>query len=195
MALFVYSSKPCAPPAFSVIQSHCFCVRWSHQRMAGRITWFASSRATSPCIWPEKLTPAISSLGTHFTILFSPSATAFHQSSGFCSAQPGRGVYSGYSTVALAATLPVSSTAMHFAPEVPLSMPIRYLCATAAPSYFFFLRFLDSWLILWKSSRFSFPAKRRWMLERWLISAMAVRIPAKAMLHHSPQRHMQVMAK
>ena len=52
------------------------------------------------------------------------------------------------------------------APEVPLSMPIRYLCATAAPSYFFFLRFLDSWLILWKSSRFSFPAKRRWMLER-----------------------------
>ena len=32
------------------IQSHCFCVRWSHHSIAGRITCMSLSSATRPCI-------------------------------------------------------------------------------------------------------------------------------------------------
>ena len=66
-----------------------------------------------------------------FTWLFSrmafrPRTTASHQSWGFCSAQPGLGVYSGYSWVEEATTVPSLSAMMHFAPDVPTSSPIRY---------------------------------------------------------------------
>ena len=57
---------------------------------------------------------------------FRPRTTASHQSWGSCSAQPGFGVYSGYSWVEEAMTVPSSSVMMHLAPEVPMSSPIRY---------------------------------------------------------------------
>src|SRR5262249_12662425 len=48
---------------------------------------------------------------------------ACHQSSGSCSAQPGRGVESGYPSSARASTLPRSSIAIALTPVVPTSMP------------------------------------------------------------------------
>ena len=51
----------------------------------------ASSSATSPCIWPLSPMPATSSTAS----AASACSVARHQSSGSCSAQPGRGVESG----------------------------------------------------------------------------------------------------
>src|SRR5262245_42440335 len=51
---------------------------------------------------------------------------AFHQSSGFCSLQPGLGVEIGCSAVAVARTLPSSSQTRVFVPLVPMSMPSKW---------------------------------------------------------------------
>ena len=98
--------------------------------------------------------------------------------SGFCSAQPGLGVYSGYSCVDEAMTAPVSLIMIHFAPEVPTSRPIRYFIVWCLPFiiYFLFLKRLrraDSLEILPKSSRFSSPWSRRTMFFLWQNSASA----------------------
>jgi hypothetical protein len=72
---------------------------------------------------PDKPTPAISSAGTVSRMRRTPLQVASHQSDAFCSAHIGRGVSRGYSSVALAATLPVSSIARTLVPLVPMSMP------------------------------------------------------------------------
>ena len=54
----------------------------------------------------------------------SASLVAFHQSSGFCSDQPGLGVESGYATSRRSSTSPSSATAMTLTADVPTSMPI-----------------------------------------------------------------------
>ena len=51
-------------------------------------------------------------------------SAAAHQCAGSCSAQPGRGTDSGYSSVAEAATTPALSTRIDLHPEVPMSIPI-----------------------------------------------------------------------
>ncbi len=56
---------------------------------------------------------------TFFTLL----TEAAHQSTGFCSDQPGFGLYSGYSTVADARIAPSSFIARVLVPLVPISMP------------------------------------------------------------------------
>src|SRR5437764_933594 len=50
-------------------------------------------------------------------------ALARHQSSGSCSAQPGRGVLSGYSAAADPRVRPSSSMTRVLVPDVPISMP------------------------------------------------------------------------
>ena len=65
-------------------------VRWSFQRIAGRSTRSASSRTTSPCIWPERPIEVASTASAERA-----ASLARHQSSGSCSAHPGRGVASG----------------------------------------------------------------------------------------------------
>ena len=85
------SSTRRSKPTRRSISSHCAAVRWSFHRIAGRITRSAASSATSPCIWPLSPMPAISSQSS----ASSAASVARHQSSGSCSAQPGRGVDSG----------------------------------------------------------------------------------------------------
>ena len=118
---------------FSVISPHCLAVRWSHHNSAGRKTSSFSSSSTEPCIWPEKLTAAISSA-------FTPSADktwriaaldARHQSPGDCSAQPIRGDANGScSTVAEAKICPVSSITIAREPPVPMSNPKSFTLKT-----------------------------------------------------------------
>jgi len=50
-----------------------------------------------------------------------------HHACGFCSAQFGLGIRSGYSVVADVVTSPVSETSKAFAPVVPMSTPKVYL--------------------------------------------------------------------
>ena len=50
---------------------------------------------------------------------------AFHQSSGFCSDQPGLGEAIGCSAIAVARTFPSSSQMSVLVPLVPMSMPRR----------------------------------------------------------------------
>ena len=76
-------------PSRSSISAHSAPVRWSFQRIAGRSTCSASSRTTSPCIWPERPIEVASTASAA-----SAASAARHQSSGSCSAQPGRGVES-----------------------------------------------------------------------------------------------------
>src|ERR1700693_2765909 len=110
-------------PTRSVISAHCAAVRWSFQSSAGRMTRSAASRNTDPCIWPVSPMPATfpsTALATSASTLHD----ACHQSSGFCSVHPGRGVSSGYSWAAAAMTSPDSLTASALAPLVPMSRPI-----------------------------------------------------------------------
>ena len=78
------------PPMSLSMSSHSSPVRWSHQMMEGRSTSLFSSSITSPCIWPEMPTPAMSEGFTpDFSMtVFVVFAEAFHQSAGSCSAQP-----------------------------------------------------------------------------------------------------------
>ena len=85
------SSTRRSKPTRSSISAHSAPVRWSFQRIAGRIGRSAASSVTSPCIWPERPMPATPSVRPS-----SACSVASHQSSGFCSDQPGRGVDSGY---------------------------------------------------------------------------------------------------
>src|SRR5439155_22077605 len=96
---------------------HSACVRWSFQRIAGRNTCPAPSRTTSPCIWPES---PIGPSGSRERQL----SAASHQSSGSCSAQPGRGVESAYDSSAVATSSPSVEIAIAFTPDVPTSSPI-----------------------------------------------------------------------
>ena len=75
------------------ISSHSAWVLWSFQRIAGRITSSFESSATSPCIWPDSPMPAGSP--AMFVSFSSTVSVARHQSSGFCSDQPGFGVERG----------------------------------------------------------------------------------------------------
>ncbi len=73
-------------PTRSSISAHSAAVRWSFQRIAGRITSPAASRHTSPCICPEKPDPGdLEALRD----LRESAHRAAHQSSGSCSDQPG----------------------------------------------------------------------------------------------------------
>ena len=73
----------------SSISAHSAAVRPSFQRIAGRITRSSSSSTTRPCICPE------SPIRPGRDARASAACAARHQSSGSCSAQPGRGVESG----------------------------------------------------------------------------------------------------
>jgi hypothetical protein len=90
--------------------------------LAGRMTASLSSRKTAPCIWPVRPIPA-TSVATSFATRATTIRVASHQSSGFCSDQPGCGENRGYSAVASASTRPASSIARHRAPVVPMSSP------------------------------------------------------------------------
>ena len=111
-------------PIVRSISAHSAAVRWSFHRIAGRSTRSSASSATSPCIWPESPIPA----GGPAAPRSSPStrSLAVHQSSGSCSAHPGCGVESGYSTSARASTVPASSIATPLTAEVPTSSPTRH---------------------------------------------------------------------
>ena len=106
-------------PTVSSISAHSAPVRWSFQRIAGRIGRSLASSVTRPCIWPERPMPATPSVSPS-----SAFSVASHQSSGFCSDQPGFGVESGYGTSRRSSTSPSSATAMTFTAEVPTSMPM-----------------------------------------------------------------------
>ena len=91
-ARFPVSSIRRSSPMRSSISAHSKAVRWSFQRIAGRITRPVSSSTTRPCIWPERPIPAISRPADTSA---SADSAARSQSPGSCSAQPGRGVESG----------------------------------------------------------------------------------------------------
>ena len=59
-----------------------------------------------------------------------PDTTALHQSSGFCSDQPGCGKMSGYSCVTSFTIVPTSSTSSSLHADVPRSIPIKYMAAS-----------------------------------------------------------------
>src|SRR5664280_672051 len=59
----------------------------------------------------------------------STASAARHQSSGSCSAQPGRGVENGYPASAAATTPPSASRASPLTPLVPTSNPNTLTCA------------------------------------------------------------------
>ena len=59
-------------------------------------------------------------------------ASARHQSSGSCSAQPGCGIESGYSSSARASTSPVSEIRIALTPVVPTSRPTQAHAPSAA---------------------------------------------------------------
>ena len=80
------SSTSRSKPTRSSISAHSAPVRWSFQRIAGRIGRSEASSVTSPCIWPESPIPATPSVSPS-----SACSVASHQSSGFCSDQPGLG--------------------------------------------------------------------------------------------------------
>ena len=72
---------------------HSAAVRWSFQRIAGRITRSFLSKKTEPCIWPER---PIAATAAGFTLAWRTTArtvftVAVHQSSGFCSLHNGLG--------------------------------------------------------------------------------------------------------
>ena len=120
------SSISRSSPIRSSISAHSAAVRWSFQRIAGRSTRSASSRQTSPCIWPER--PSQTSPNGN---LSSTASAARHQSSGSCSAQPGCGVESGYGSSSVASTSPSGEIATALTPVVPTSSPTSV--ATYAP--------------------------------------------------------------
>src|SRR5262245_33818198 len=105
-------------PIRSSISAHSAPVRWSFQRIAGRTTLSWSSRATRPCIWPERPIPAMSPPSSARA-----ASLARHQSSGSCSDQPGRGVESRYERSAVATTSPSGVIAIALTPVVPTSRP------------------------------------------------------------------------
>ncbi len=124
---FMVSSRKRSRPTRSMIQRHSLAVRWSFHMMQGRNTRPWASSSTMPCIWPVRPMPASSVLSTPVerrTWRMEPTV-ACHQSSGSCSAHSGRGVYMGYSTVALPTTRPSESISSVLAPVVPMSMPMR----------------------------------------------------------------------
>src|SRR6478752_2671319 len=99
------------------ISAHSAAVRWSFQRIAGRITRASPSSATRPCIWPESPTAPSGSRARQ-------AWAARHQSAGSCSAQPGSGVESGYGSSAVASNSPSGEIAIALTPVVPTSSPI-----------------------------------------------------------------------
>ena len=82
----------------------------------------AASSTTRPCICPRAR--CLRPRGPRRPRRAPPTRRA-HQSSGSCSAQPGRGVASGYPRVALASTAPSDDTAIALTPVVPTSSPTR----------------------------------------------------------------------
>ena len=83
----------------------------------------SASSATRPCIWP--LSPMPAGVPAASARCASTVWVARHQSSGSCSAQPGRGVDSGYSASWRARTVPSGSIARPLVAVVPTSMPTR----------------------------------------------------------------------
>ena len=121
------SIRASRPLAFSSIWRHCSAVRWSFQSNAGRNGLGPLPRKTLPCIWPERPMPPMSagrSLAFFSTALVAFPAAA-HQSSGFCSDQPGLGEEIGCSAIAVAITVPSSSQMSVLVPLVPMSIPSR----------------------------------------------------------------------
>ncbi len=125
------SSISFARPTFCSISAHCVAVRWSFHIIHGRSTLPASSSSTSPCICPVRPIPAMASLPVRERTCRMLVTVAFHQSSGFCSAQPGRGTCIGYSVVTSARTEPSGEIRTALLPDVPMSMPRRRLIAQA----------------------------------------------------------------
>ena len=117
-------------PIRSSISSHSAPVRWSFHRIAGRSTCSSASSATSPCICPDRPMPATSSAPSALERLL----RRRHHSSGSCSAQPGFGVDSPYSTSARPTTSPSSETASAFSPRRADVEPDRDAHAAGAPS-------------------------------------------------------------
>ncbi len=105
-------------PTSRSISAHSAPVRWSFQRIAGRMTRSSAASATRPCIWPDRPIGPSGSLARHACV-------ARHQSSGSCSAQPGWGVESGYGSSALAISSPSAEIAMPLTPDVPTSSPMQ----------------------------------------------------------------------
>ena len=117
-------------PIRDSISSHSAPVRWSFQRIAGRSTCSSASSATSPCIWPDRPIPATSPRAELLERLL----RRRHQSSGSCSAQPGFGVESPYSSSARPTTSPSSEMASALRPLVPTSIPTATLMPPAPPA-------------------------------------------------------------
>src|SRR5450830_1502007 len=65
---------------------------------------------------------------------------AFHQSTGSCSAHPGRGVDSRIGTEAVATIVPDTSTSNPLTDAVPASIPIMHSFISAIPSRSFHLQ-------------------------------------------------------
>ncbi len=107
--------------AFSSV-AHCFSLRPSFQRMAGRRGLSAASSSVAPCIWPERPT-ARTALRVAAGSALTAALVAVHQSAGFCSDHPacGRETFSG--AEACSTTVSLSSTMTALTLEVPISMP------------------------------------------------------------------------
>ena len=123
-AMFAVRAESFSLPTTVLRYSVSSAVRPSFQRMAGRITASFSSRATRPCICPPQPMPRIWDLSRCSVSCRMPCWTAFHQSAGFCSDQPGWGKERGYSLVTLPQMAPFSSTSSSFTAEVPRSIPM-----------------------------------------------------------------------
>ena len=107
---------------------HCFSLRPSFQRIAGRNGLSDASSRVAPCICP--LSP------TDFTArralagnAFTAACVAVHQSAGSCSDQPGCGRDTVSAAEACSTTASSSSTRTALTLEVPISMP-RYIRAS-----------------------------------------------------------------
>ena len=124
-------------PTRSSISAHSAAVRPSFQRIAGRTTSSCASSATRPCICPPRPMPAGSPARSRSRA--STACDAVHQSCGSCSAHPGRGVASPYSSSSTASTSPSGPTAMPLVELVPTSSPkltllIRGILARRPPT-------------------------------------------------------------
>ncbi len=109
-------------PMVCSISSHSAWVRWSFQRIAGRsgLIVVRPARPARASARSGRCRPVRRRLRSACARTVS---VARHQSSGSCSAQPGRGVDSGYSASTRARTSPSGSMATPLAALVPTSIP------------------------------------------------------------------------
>ena len=105
--------------------THSAKARVSFHKMAARSSCCCLSSSVAPCIWPDSAMPRKPENATGWALRMAAitSSVACHQSSGFCSDQPGCGLDTRRVTPLLARMVCASSARMALTSEVPISIP------------------------------------------------------------------------